>query len=142
MFVYMLVILIFLFTFSALIGEIYRIHSIRTHVEYELQRAVNIAVEEAMRDSWRQDKLNKLDTIRAEEDLMDYLTVHLGLNAAYQKHNEGNLIYELALDTLTVTEDPPRLFMQGKITIINLFPFLSQNIEIPFSISSKNGRID
>lgn len=142
MFVYVLIILAFLFTFSALVSEFYRIHSIQTHVEYEMQRAANIAVEEAMRDSWRQDKVGKLDTARATQNLYEYYEVWLGLNGAFEKYQDSTLIYSIRLDTLTATEDPPRLHAKGKIIIQSSYPLFATNVEIPFSISSKNARID
>lgn len=142
MFVYVLIILAFLFTFSGLVSEFYRIHSIQTHLEYEMQRAVNIAVEEAMKDSWRQDKIGRLDTMSATQDLYEYLDIWLGLNGALEKHQNSTLIYSIQLDSLTATEDPPRLQVRGKILIYSSYPLFITNVEVPFSIASRNKRLD
>lgn len=142
MFVYVLIILTFLLSFSLLVGELYRVHSIQTHLEYEMQRAVNIAVEDAMKDSWRQDKIGKLDTARARQDLYEYLDVWLGLNGALEKYQDGTLVYTVRIDTLTATEDPPRLHVSGRIVIPNAYPLFATNMEIPFGIASRNRRND
>lgn len=142
MFVYILIILAFLLTFSGLVSELYRVHSIQTHLEYEMQRAVNIAVEEAMKDSWRQDKLGKLDTSKATQDLYEYLDIWLGLNGALEKYQDGTLIYSIQLDSLTATEDPPRLLTKGKMTIYSSYPLFVTNVEVPFNIASRNKRLD
>lgn len=142
MFVYILIITIFLLTFTGLVGEIYRVHSIQTHIEFEIQRAVNIAVEEAMHDSWRQDKISRLDVIKATQNLIDYFDGWLELTPAMEKYSDGTLIYYITLDPITVTEDPPRLHVSGKIFIPSAFPIFIENIEIPFSIASRNSRLD
>lgn len=142
MFMYVLIILIFLFTFSVLVGEFYRIHSIRTNVEYQVQRAVNIAVEEAKIDSFRQDKLGRLDTARAQQNFINYLHHSKDLNPALQKFVDGTLVYTIQLDSITATENPPRLQAIGKIIIPSAYPFLVTNVEVPFSIASRNVRID
>ena len=137
-----MIILFFLFSISLVLGEIYRLHSIGAHVEYELQRAVNIAVEEAMKDSWRQDKYGKLDTAKAKADFYDYLTNELALNAAYQKSKDGGIVYTLEFDSVTAIEDPPRLQVTGTAKVKPAFPFLTGDIVIPFDIKSKNARLD
>ena len=142
MFVYVLIILTFLFSFSLIVSEFYRIHSIQTHGEYEIQRAVNISVEEAMHDSFRQDKLGRLDTARARQNFTNYLRQDLGLNTSMQMRADGRTVYTLRLDTVTATEDPPRLNVQGSIIIPSAYPFLSGDVEVPFNISSRNTRID
>ena len=142
MFVYVLIILTFLFTFSGLIGEIYRVHSIQANVEYEIQRAVNVSVGEAMIDSWRQDKTGRLDTAEASQCLMEYFEVYLRLTPAMEKYSDGALIYYLSLDPVSVTEDPPRMRVSGKIFIPSAFPIFIENVEVPFSISSRNSRLD
>jgi hypothetical protein len=142
MFVYVLVILTFLFSFSLIIGEYYRIHSIQRHGEYNIQRAVNISVEEAMYDSFRQDKLGRLDTARARQNFNNYLRQEIGLNAAMQMREGSDILYTLQLNTITATEDPPRLNVRGVIIIPSAYPFLAGDAEVPFNISSRNVRID
>ncbi len=142
MFVFVLIILIFLLTFSALIGEYYRIHSIQNHCEYEIQRAVNVCVEEAMIDSFRQDKIGHLDTARAIQNFSNYLTRDIGLTQAREMVSDGTLVYSLRLDSVSATEDPPRLFAKGTVFIPSAYPFLIETVQVPFDIASRNGRID
>jgi len=137
-----LFILMFLFSFSAIIGEVFRLNSIQGHVEYELQRAVNVAVEEAMHDTWRQDKFIKLDTTQAETDFYTYLHEDLGLDHNLQKVKDGAVIYTLSIETFEATSDPPRLTVKGRALTPSAFPFLTDEVEIPFTISSRNVRLD
>ena len=137
-----LFILMFLFSFSAIIGEVFRMNSIQGHIEYELQRAVNIAVEEAMHDTWRQDKFIKLDTVQAEADFYAYLHEDLGLDHQLQMVKEGVVLYSLSIETFDVTTDPPRLRVKGRAITRSAFPFLAEEVEIPFEISSRNVRLD
>ncbi|GHU94343.1 hypothetical protein FACS1894208_05250 [Clostridia bacterium] len=141
MFVYVMIILLFLFSFTGVMSEVYRVHSIQAHVEYEIQRAVNIAVEEAMTDSYRQDKINILDTAKAERNLRDYFSVCLGLNNAMAKYKDDALVYQITC-TVSTTENPPRMQVSGTIIIPSLYPMLATNIEVPFMVSSRNGRVD
>lgn len=137
-----LFILMFLFTFSGIVGEIFRLNSIQGHVEYELQRAVNIAVEEAMHDTWRQDKFIKLDTAQAEADFYAYLHDDLGLDSHLKMIRDGVVFYTLSLETLDSSYDPPRLMVKGRAITKSAFPFLTGDVEIPFQIASRNVRLD
>jgi uncharacterized membrane protein len=142
MFVFILIILIFLLTFSAVIGEYFRIHSIQTHCEVELQRAVNVCVEEAIIDSFRQDKLGRLDTSRATQNFSRYLTQDMGLSSAREMVSGGTLVYSLQFNSISTTIDPPRLFVRGTVSIPSAYPFLIQSVQVPFSVASRNRRLD
>ena len=131
-----------LFSFSIVMVEVYRIHSIHSHIEHELQRAVNIAVEDAMEDSWRQDKLNMLNVSKAHSDFHSYLQYDLGLNGAHQMIKDGQLIYTLEFDIIDAQIDPPMLLVSGEARVRSAFAFLADDILIPFNIRSKNFRVD
>jgi hypothetical protein len=138
----MLVLIFVLLSLSVILSEIYRIHGIHSHLEYELQRAVNIAVEDAMEDSWRQDKLNKLDAAKARSFFFYYLQNDLGLSGGYQKIGDGKIVYTLVFDDIDTQIDPPRLLVSGHARVRSEFAFLVDDIRIPFTIRSKNFRID
>ena len=141
---YMIVVL-----FMALIGlvilivtEIMRIHSIASHVETELSRAVNIAVEAAMYDSWRMDKYGELDPAVARNEFYNYLYADLGLNGSHEMHNGGDRIYRIQFTGVTTEAIPPRMEAKGTVHIRSLFSFILPETEVPFSVRSRNRRID
>lgn len=142
MIILLLFILMFLFSFSAIISEIFRVNSIQGHVEAELQRAVNIAIEDAMHDTWRQDAYAKVDTSLAEGKFIHYLNDELDLTIGLEKWQDGKKVYSLVIDDINSSYDPPRLTVKGKAILKSTFKFLTSDIEIPFDISSRNGRID
>lgn len=140
--IFAFIIIFVLLTFSCMIMEVYRVHSLQSHVEYELQRAVNIAVEEAMHDTWRIDKFNKLDTAQATADFYDYLYNDLELTHTLEKMQDGKKVYTLQFNGITTTYDPPRLFVKGNLKLKSAFDFLVGEVNVPFQIASKNKRID
>jgi hypothetical protein len=95
-----------------------------------------------MLDSFRQDKLGRLDTTRARQNFNNYLRQEVGLNAAMQMRSGGDVIYTLRVDTVTATEDSPRMNVRGSIIIPSAYPFLAGDVEVPYNISSRNVRID
>ncbi len=142
MIILMLFILMFLFSFSAIIGEIFRVNSIQGHIEYELQRAVNIALEDAMHDTWRQDAYNKLDTDLAQTKFRAYLYNELNLTSGLEKWKDGAKVYTLIFEDINASYDPPKITVKGKAVVKSAFKFLTDEIEIPFEVSSRNGRVD
>lgn len=137
-----LVVIFVLLTLSGIIMEIYRIHSIQSHVEYEVQRAVNIAVEDAMHDTWRQDKYGKLDILLTVEGFYDYLYHDLELTPSLEKIDSGKTIYQLELLKVTPVHEPPKLTVQGNIKLKSAFDFLAGEVTVPFTIASRNKRIN
>jgi hypothetical protein len=142
MIILLLFILMFLFSFSAIVSEIFRINSIQGHVDAELQRAVNIALEDAMHDTWRQDAYAKVDTVLAEEKFISYLYNELDLSSGLEKWQGGSKVYSLVIENMSASYDPPRLTVRGKAVVKSAFKFLTKDIEIPFDISSRNMRLD
>lgn len=139
----MLVIIFVLMSVSLVIGEIYLSYSLQGYIEYELQRAVNIAVESAMKDSYRQDYEGRLDADKTEETFYHYLYSYLGLNSQLEKLVNGELKYKLEISAITKTEAPPKFLIKGKLTAKSDLAFLlGKDIEIPFEIASKNVRTD
>ena len=59
--IFTMIMVFFMVTLAVTIGEYYRIHILQQDIEYQLQRSVNCAVEFAMGDSYRQDKIINLD---------------------------------------------------------------------------------
>ena len=56
-----MILVFFMITFIVTVGEFYRVHIMQQEIEMHLQRTVNCAVEYAMGDSYRQDKIVNLN---------------------------------------------------------------------------------
>ena len=63
-----MIMVFFMITFIVTVGDFYRIHILQQDIEYLLQRSVNCAVEFAMGDSYRQDKIVKLNVALAKKE--------------------------------------------------------------------------
>lgn len=141
-FILTMILVFFLVTFTVTIGEYYRIHMLQQDIEYQLQRSVNCAVEYAMGDSFRQDKIVNLNVSDAKREFYQYLREDVGLDARYCKYKNGQLSYRLHFSEVTGTSNPAVLVVKGEATAKSLFAFLIGDIKIPFEISSTNYRVD
>ena len=59
-------------TFIVTVGEFYRVHIMQQEIEMHLQRTVNCAVEYAMGDSYRQDKIVNLNVGLAKTSSINF----------------------------------------------------------------------
>ena len=141
--------IIFLFVFILVVCaamEYNRVHTIRNHVEKELSRAANLSVEMAMLDDYRQDGISKIDTAAAQATLSDYLHSNMHLNASNKLVVNDKTEYRLAISSISVNEEPPKVNIQGTIVIpVSVFnDYLEDGISftIPFKIASRNQRLD
>lgn len=137
-----MIMVFFLITFIVTVGEFYRIHIMQQDIEMHLQRTVNCAVEYAMGDSYRQDKIVNLNVGLAKNKFYKFLGDDMGLDSYNRKYKGGELIYTLNLSSVNGTSNPAVFTVKGYATARSLFSFLIGNIEIPFDISSTNFRID
>lgn len=129
-------------TLTVTVGEFYRIHLLQQDIEYQLQRTVNCAVEFAMGDSYRQDKIVNLDVGEAKREFYTYLQDDVGLDSRHRKYKNGNLVYRLYFSTVDGTSNPAVLTVKGEAEANSLFSFLTDGIVIPFEVSSTNYRVD
>ena len=129
-------------TMSVTIGEFYRIHLLQQDIEYQLQRTVNCAVEYAMGDSYRQDKIVNLNVSEARREFYTYLQDDVGLDSRHRKYKDGKLTYRLYFSSVDGTSNPAVLTAKGEAEASSLFAFLTGDITIPFEISSTNYRVD
>lgn len=124
------------------VGEFFRIHMLQQDIEYQLQRSVNCAVEYAMGDSYRQDKITNLDVATAESEFYTYLLDDVGLDSLHRKYKDGNLVYRLHFTDVSGTSSPAEFTVKGYANAKSIFSFLTNDIKIPFKISSTNFRVD
>ncbi|WP_347490466.1 hypothetical protein ABDB91_04680 [Desulfoscipio sp. XC116] len=140
-FVFIIILVFFVLTLSAVLIEYFRMESLYQQVEYVLQRGVNSAVEYAMRDEYRRDGHALLDTAVAEERLYEYLRESMTLDPGLNKYAGDEWVYELEIERIHATETPPRLTMDGALRTRSIFSFLTGEARLPFSISSVNTQI-
>jgi len=137
-----MILVFFIITFAVTIGEFYRIHLLQQDIEYQLQRSVNCAVEFAMGDSYRADKIINLDVVTAKREFYTYLREDVGLDLSHRKYKDGRLKYRLYFNQVDGTSNPAVLTVKGEAEADSLFTFLIGKIRIPFNISSTNYRVD
>ncbi len=138
-----MIMVFFMVTFCVTVGEFYRIHILQQDIEYQLQRSVNCAVEFAMGDSYRQDKITNLDVALAKKEFYQYLSEDVGLDSSFRKYKNGKMTYRLYFSTITGNSQPAELTVAGRAEADSLFTFLTgAKIKIPFEISSTNYRVD
>ena len=140
-FVFILILVFFILTLAAILIEYFRMESLYQQVEYVLQRGVNDSVEYAMLDEYRRDGYSRMDSALAEETLYEYLHKSMGLNSELDKYTNGQWVYELEIESLEATDDPPRLTLKGILKTRSIFGFLIGEVRLPFTISSVNNRI-
>lgn len=139
---FVMILVFFLITFIVTVGEFYRIHIIQQEVEYNLQRTVNCAVEYAMGDSYRQDKIVNLDVGVAKNMFCEFVSEDMGLDSENRKYKGGRLIYTLEFTEINGSSNIAVFTVKGTASARSLFSFLTGNVEIPFNISSTNFRTD
>lgn len=137
-----MIIVFVLVTLSVTVGEFYRIHILQQEIEYQLQRTVNCAVEYAMGDSYRQDKIINLNVVEAKKQFYQYLQEDARLDSKHRKYKNGKLSYQLHFSDVDGSSNPAVLTVRGTAEASSLFAFLSGSIKIPFEISSTNYRVD
>ena len=141
-FVFILILVFFILTLSAILIEYFRMESLYQQVEYVLQRGVNASVEYAVLDEYRRDGYAWMDSALAEDTLYAYLHESMELDAGLNKYSGEQWVYELEIESINATDSPPRLTLDGALKIRSIFSFLTGDVRLPFTISSVNNRIE
>lgn len=137
-----MIIVFFLVSMTVTVGEYFRIHMLQQDIEYQIQRSVNCAVEFAMGDSYRQDKVINLNVDDAKDEFYKYLKEDTGLDDEYKKYSGGRVSYKLFINDVSGNSNPAVFTVKGYAEADSLFSFLIGKIKIPFNISSTNYRTD
>lgn len=141
-FVFILILVFFILTLAAILIEYFCMESLYQQVEYVLQRGVNDSVEYAMLDEYRRDGYSRMDSALAEETLYEYLHESMGLDSDLNKYADGQWVYQLEIESIDATDNPPRLTLKGTLKTRSIFSFLTGEVRLPFTISSVNNRIE
>ena len=141
----MMVLFCMIFVILLAIGiEWYRAVTLKEHIDIEIERALNIAVELSMRDNYRRDHISNIDKDIAIAEFYDYLNQELSLDYNMSCYVNGRFQYRLVISNLYIDTEPPVLRANGQIeTQISFLKYFgSFTYTIPFSIRSRNIRLE
>ena len=128
-----------------IICEFFFAFSVRDNLEAELTRAANIAVDMAMSDAYRQDRLSELDADAAYTQFYDYLYNEMRLPTRLGTHASGvGGYYSLEITELVINPSLPGVRATASVSLQPLFLGRIVPITIRFNIrvSSVNRRKD
>lgn len=141
--IFVFIIIFVVFTLTAMVIEYYRMDTMYEQIDYVLRRGMDSSVEYAMLDEYRRDRYARMDGTLAQEKLYEYLYESMKLDRDLNKYSdEGQWVYTLEIESLTATDDPPRLVLKGYLRTRSIFSFLTGEIHLPFTLTSGNTRID
>lgn len=140
--VFVFIIIFVILTLATIIIEYFRLDSLYQQVDYVLQRGVNASVEYAMLDEYRKDGYALMDSVLAQERLYEYFHESMKLDRNLNKHSGKQWVYTLEIQSITATDEPPRLILKGQLKTRSVFSFLTGEVRLPFTLSSSNNRID
>jgi len=131
-----------LLTVAGIVIEVLRVHNVYEHVQSELGRAVNTAVEYAIDDDSRIDEITRMDTLVATSQFYDYLYNELELTSGLAKiGGDGKTAYSLSISSLSVTDSAPRMVVTGTVTVNSIFGYLT-DVKAGFTITNRAVRTD
>ncbi|MCL2060015.1 MAG: hypothetical protein FWH01_13350 [Oscillospiraceae bacterium] len=142
------VLLLFAVSITAmmLVCEFIYAFSAKQTIDIELSRAANTAVDLAMSDAHRQDRLLVLDADVAYEQFYSYLYNDMGLSPRLESRptRGGGIAYSLAIDSLVISDSPPGLRVTATVALHPVFLGRAMPVPIRFTVrgSSINRRID
>jgi len=116
--------LLFAVTIAAflLVCEFFYAFNVKQGVEIELTRAVNTAVNLAMSDAHRQDRLLELDAGAAYDSFHEYLHYDMKLSSSFEARSaKGDLLYTLELENVIINPSPPGMRVSAYVTARSLF---------------------
>lgn len=141
--IFVFIIVFVIFTLTAMVIEYYRMDTMYQQIDYVLRRGMDSSVEYAMLDEYRRDRYARMDSVLAQEKLYEYLYESVKLDQDLNKYSdEGQWVYALEIESLTATDDPPRLVLKGYLKTRSIFSFLTGEVRLPFNLTSANARID
>ena len=128
-----------------LVCEFYYVFSVKQSIDTELSRAANIAVDMAMSDAHRQDRLSEMDAGAAYDSFLDYLYNDMSLTSRLEARSQkGEVIYSLEMKSVEIESSPPGLRATATVTLRPAFIGRAIPVPIRFSVrcSSANRRKD
>lgn len=142
-FVTLFVLLYCLIAFAGLVSEYFRIIDLRQEAENILQRGVNEAVDDMLRDSYRRDFAARVDAIAVVQRFDNYLRNQANLDSMNRRvTRDGTEVWRVEFTNVLASPDEASLTVKGIIRTRSIISILTGDIEFPFSISSRAIRLD
>ena len=142
-YVSLMVIIYCLIAFAAFTAEYFRIIGIREEAENIIQRAINTALEERLRDPIRWDFISELDVPGAWQTFDRVLRVDARLDQNYRHlSSDGRMVWGIEILDRHNSQRPAFLQVEGVIRTRSILSFLSGDVLLPFNVKSKNLRLD
>lgn len=125
-----------------LCAETMKLYDMQEYTKEQVYRSCNIAVKEAMLDSYRLDGESRISEDTVKANFYESLERDMGLNSNLEKYNDGKKIIEIVIEEINVDENNARMEVKGKIITGSVFEFAKREIALPFKVKSKNMRLD
>ncbi len=139
---------VFIFVIVTLLTiEIYNIYTFKNHIDIEIQRGLNIAVEVATDDDYRREHISKIDAETAREEFAAYI-------AELQNEPGGRFSYLINIEDEEIEEGGSvgisayykvkgTLYIEPELVgkLFDNLPTEYRYIAIPFDVKSLNQRI-
>ena len=119
--------------------------NVKQSIDIELTRAANTAVNLAMSDEHRKDRVLELDLAAAYDSFYEYLYREMRLNSRFELiDGSGARIYALEITELDVRQSPPGIRVNAAVSVNPLFIGKLTPAIITFNVrgSSINRRIE
>lgn len=149
-FVSMFIILICLFLVVIVSQELARLSDHREEVENILQRGVNTALEDMLRDTKRWDYENVLsgNTLAVRQRLDRYLRGEMNLQGGWPSYRKvsarGDIVWRLVFSDFIpgTATGSPFIQVKGSMFVGTVLTMIDTEYEFPFSVRSRNFRLD
>ena len=93
-----------------LVCEFVYAFTLKQSLDEELTRAVNIAVDLAISDAYRQDRQSELDSAAAYDHFYEYLQYDMNLSSFLEARRPGGgRIYRLEIKAIDIKQSPPSM---------------------------------
>ena len=128
-----------------LAGEFFYAFGVKHNIEIELSRAANIAVDLAMSDTHRQERISVLNADIAYNEFYMYLYNNMKLSPSLEAYAPGGgLIFSLEIAELSIDPSPPGISVSAAVAVQPLFLGRAAPAPLRFAVrgSSINRRKD
>ena len=144
-YVWLLIILIIAIVILSFSLEIYQAFTVKDKITVLFERAGNMAVSFSMRDEYRMEKMQRIDTYKARTMFLEYIEDGLGLTGNYPSYvyDNGSLKYDLVFSELRITEEPPLIESVAEVAMrpATSARWIPESIKISLPIKSRSRNV-
>jgi len=124
-----------------------RAFTVQEEISYELYRGINIALKDAMLDSYRIDSESKYDEMTVKSSFQGFLTSDMGYSKAGNTYSKdvGSESYQIAIESFSTSyaNGNPQAEVDATVTIDSwFFKKAGMKWNLPMHLKSKNQRTE